>query len=99
MGTITITAETDGDDLLLRVKDSGAGMSAEQLEALKAGIYEERHTGLGLLNVHKRIRLYCGEPYGLDFESELGHGTTVTVRLSKTLKTDEITPEVNTDAE
>lgn len=99
MGTISIAAETDGKDLLLRVKDSGAGMSAEQLEALKAGIYEERHTGLGLLNVHKRIRLYCGEPYGLDFESSPGEGTTVTVRLAMNLKTEEEIPEVNGNAE
>lgn len=94
VGTISITAEKDGEDLLLRVRDSGAGMSPAQLEALKAGIYEERHTGLGLLNVHKRIRLYCGEPYGLSFESEPGQGTTVTVRLASDLKAEENPPEV-----
>lgn len=93
MGTITISARKDRKDLLLRVKDSGAGMSAEQLEALKAGIYEERHTGLGLLNVYKRIRLYCGEGYGLNFESEPGNGTTVTLRLSTDLKIEDINRE------
>lgn len=88
VGTITITGETEGDDLLLRVRDNGVGMTPEQVQALQAGIYEDRHTGLGLLNVHKRIRLYCGEPYGLTFASELGHGTTVTVRLPRTLAAD-----------
>jgi two-component system sensor histidine kinase YesM len=81
MGTITVTGECDGGDMVLRVSDNGAGMDAEQVRILQAGIYEDRHTGLGLVNVHKRIRLYCGEPYGLFFESEAGKGSTVSIRL------------------
>ncbi|MFP4511174.1 MAG: sensor histidine kinase [Spirochaetaceae bacterium] len=37
-------------------------------------------SGVGVRNVHERIRLYYGEEYGLIFESELGVGTKVTVR-------------------
>ena len=84
MGTITVTGRCDGDDLLLQVTDNGAGMDEEQVRVLLAGIYEDRHTGLGLVNVHKRIRLYCGEPYGLSFESQVGKGSTVSVRLPQT---------------
>ena len=81
MGAITVTGEASGGDLLLRVRDNGAGMTPEQVQALQSGIYDDRHTGLGLVNVHKRIRLYCGERYGLSFESALGQGTTVTILL------------------
>jgi two-component system sensor histidine kinase YesM len=35
--------------------------------------------GYGLLNVHERIRLTFGEPYGLRIDSERGKGTTVTI--------------------
>ncbi|MBR2718818.1 MAG: sensor histidine kinase [Clostridia bacterium] len=84
MGTITVTGETDGNDILLKVTDNGAGMDEEQVRVLQSGIYEDRHTGLGLVNVHKRIRLYCGEPYGLSFESQIGKGSTVTIRLPQT---------------
>lgn len=84
MGTITVTGETDGNDMLLKVTDNGAGMDEEQVRVLQSGIYEDRHTGLGLVNVHKRIRLYCGEPYGLSFESQIGKGSTVTIRLPQT---------------
>ena len=73
----------DGEDLLLRVKDNGAGMTPEQLALLNSGAFEEHHSGLGLKNVHQRIRLYCGEPYGLSFDSAPGEGTTVTVRLPR----------------
>lgn len=85
LGTILITAKRLGQDMLLQVKDDGAGMDTEQLKALQAGVYEERHTGLGLVNVHKRIKLYCGESYGLSFESALGEGTTVSVLLPMNL--------------
>ncbi len=82
-GTITITGRAEGGDILLTVEDDGAGMTPEQLEALRAGIYKDCHTGLGLVNVHRRLRLYCGEGYGLSFESRLGEGTRVLVRIPK----------------
>ena len=73
-----------GDDLLLKVMDNGAGMDEERVRILQSGIYEDKHTGLGLVNVHKRIRLYCGEGYGLSFESSVGKGSTVSVLLPMT---------------
>ncbi len=86
-GLLTITGEIagdrDGEDLLLKVKDNGAGMTQEQLALLQSGRFEEHHSGLGLKNVHQRIRLYCGNPYGLSFDSVPGEGTTVTVRLPR----------------
>lgn len=88
LGTILITGRSLGDDMLLQVKDNGAGMDAEQIKALQAGVYEDRHTGLGLVNVHKRIKLYCGEKYGLSFESTLGEGTAVSILLPKTMRAD-----------
>lgn len=88
IGHIRITGESRGDDIMLRVADNGAGMDEAQVKALQAGIYEDRHTGLGLVNVHKRIKLYCGEGYGLFFESALGKGTTVSILLPKNLHAD-----------
>ena len=80
-GSITITGEADDRNIRLIVRDNGAGMSGEQLSQLKNGVYQDTGTGLGLKNVHQRIRLYCGEPYGLYFESTLGEGTVVTILL------------------
>ena len=87
MGKITVTGKAEGTDILLQVMDNGAGMDEEQVKILQAGIYEDRHTGLGLVNVHKRIRLYCGEPYGLLFESEPGKGSVVSIRLPQNRNT------------
>jgi len=80
-GKIEITGEEKDGDIWLRVSDNGTGMEEDQLQQLQSGAYEEHHSGLGLKNVHQRIRLYCGEPYGLSFDSIPGSGTTVTVRL------------------
>lgn len=80
---ITISGESEDDEILLKICDDGAGMDKQQLAVLQSGIYEDRHTGLGLVNVHKRIKLYCGESYGLSFMSALGEGTTVFIRLPK----------------
>lgn len=84
MGKITVTGRADGGDMLLTVTDNGAGMDAERVHELQSGVYQDRHTGLGLVNVHKRIRLYCGERYGLIFASEVGRGTSVSIRLPQT---------------
>lgn len=88
IGRILIDGASLEGEMLLRVADDGAGMDEDQLRALQAGLYEERHTGLGLVNVDKRIKLYCGEKYGLSFESALGKGTTVSVLLPKKMRAD-----------
>jgi len=80
-GRIDISGEYDGKDILLHVTDNGAGIEPGHLKELQAGVLLEHHRGLGLKNVYERIRLYCGEGYGFTFESELGKGTSVTVRL------------------
>jgi two-component system sensor histidine kinase YesM len=85
-GEIRIEARQEGEDLILTVQDNGIGMSEERVRALMSGIYDDNHTGLGLLNVHKRVKLHCGDSYGLTFDSVLGEGTTVTVRLPKKIQ-------------
>jgi two-component system sensor histidine kinase YesM len=82
-GTITITGKEAGDDIFLYIRDNGAGMTPEQLDALRSGVYDDRTPGLGLVNVHKRLRMYFGDRYGLSFESREDEGATVTVHLAK----------------
>lgn len=40
-----------------------------------------RGSGIGVKNVHQRIRLYFGNDYGLEIQSEPDEGTTVTAHL------------------
>lgn len=85
-GHISVVGREEGEEILLIVHDDGAGMTPQQLNTLRAGVYEDKHTGLGLVNVHKRLRFYYGERYGLFFESVLGEGTSVTVRIPKQIE-------------
>lgn len=80
-GIIAITGARKGPDILLQVRDNGAGMSAEQLAQFQQGTFQDNRYGFGIKNVHQRILLYCGPEYGLDFESTPGVGTVVSVRL------------------
>ena len=79
-------AKSTGSQLELRVKDEGAGMSADDLKALgepyqqlgegKKG--EQRGTGLGVSLVKSLTDLHKGE---FAVQSELGQGTTVDISL------------------
>lgn len=81
-GHIRITGRKIEGIIELKVMDNGVGMSKEKLRALMLKTHQpESGKGFGLHNVNHRIQLYFGEMYGLQFESELEEGTTVTVRI------------------
>ena len=81
-GTLSVEAKIDGSDLILTVSDNGVGMTKETLAQLVGSLEVGGPSpgGYGIRNVHERIRLTFGKPYGLSFESIYGEGTVVTVR-------------------
>ncbi len=79
-GKIIIDAKRDGDDLLFVVYDNGQGMKEEQIARILTGNPKSK-SGVGIKNVHQRVRLLYGAPYGVQVESQLDEGTTVTIRL------------------
>lgn len=79
-GTIRITAAREEGTLRIVVEDDGVGMNPEKAERLGQKL-REGGGGYGLQNVIDKIKLYYGEGYGLEFESEPGRGTRVTIRI------------------
>jgi CheY-like chemotaxis protein len=85
-GRITLDVERAADDVVFRVRDSGIGMTPEQLgrlfqafsqaEASTASRYGG--TGLGLAITRRLCQLMGGE---ITVESQAGTGSTFTVRL------------------
>ena len=79
-GTILITIEVQGDNLVIAVEDDGVGADeAEITEKMK-----NRESGkdtFALKNIDDRIKLRYGSAYGLCFESKLGKGTRVLVMM------------------
>ncbi|WP_024833391.1 sensor histidine kinase [Ruminiclostridium josui] len=81
-GFIKITAERDGDDIIVKTIDNGIGMTAEQISKLNQTLEDnDPSVGYGVRNVHQRIKLFLGSPYGLYYESNEYGGVTVNVRL------------------
>ncbi|MBO5599236.1 MAG: sensor histidine kinase [Oribacterium sp.] len=81
-------------DIYIEVRDNGFGMPPEVLENLlndQEGVKRApRHgSGVGLVNVHKRIKLRFGEQYGLKVESEPDEGTCITIHLPAVLFNEE----------
>jgi two-component system NtrC family sensor kinase len=70
----------DGNDLLLSVRDSGPGMSSEQISSLFEPFYttKPKGTGLGLAISYGIVESHGGT---IDVSSQAGRGTTFTVRL------------------
>ena len=83
-GVIQIRVWREGDDLYLRVRDNGLGMTKEQVENLfkdSGHVPSRRGSGIGVRNVNERVHLYFGDAYGLRIESEPDEGTDVIIHL------------------
>ena len=79
-GVLRIEAVQEGQDVVFRVIDSGAGIAPEHLSHIFDPYFttKPRGVGLGLANVHKLL-----ESHGADIQvlSSVGQGTTFTIRI------------------
>ena len=83
-GLIQVSAYREGDALIVDVADNGLGMRPEVAASLLDEDRPEVRTsgsGIGVRNVHQRIRLTFGAGYGLTILSEPDEGTLVRIRL------------------
>jgi two-component system sensor histidine kinase YesM len=77
-GLIQISVSIVEEKIVFQVRDNGVGIPPQTLKHILTGpMKSEKGTGVGLKNVHERIKLYFGQEYGLDIESELEEGTSV----------------------
>jgi two-component system sensor histidine kinase YesM len=84
-GLIRIQSAMENGNLKVVVEDDGIGLSAAQLDALRNRLKHSKDlggtSGNGLLNVHRRILLHYGEPFGLSLESMPYQGLKVVFTL------------------
>lgn len=90
-GQILVSGYRRGEDIFLEVQDNGLGMPEEEAARLLTEENRERKrgSGVGLINVHSRIRLRFGPQYGLLIESHPDEGTTVTIHIPSIPYTEE----------
>ncbi|TBL76582.1 sensor histidine kinase [Paenibacillus thalictri] len=94
-GKITIHAWKMQEKFVLVIQDDGAGMTVMELEGLRNKLQlgfengmartETRKgmSGIGLVNVHERLKLVYGERFRMELESEPGKGTVVKLIIRK----------------
>lgn len=82
-GKITVTGKTDGDMILLKVQDTGAGMSEEQLKELTDKIRNEDTTSFGLVAAYKRLKLLYGDEFRFDIVSRADSGTSIKISIPR----------------
>lgn len=96
---IRITSQINRDTIVFRLEDNAGGINAETLTSLQDKIehcdYESGgstkkngnpptgKSGIGLLNVNKRLKMKFGDQYGLKIDSMESIGTCVLVVLPK----------------
>ena len=86
-GKVLITGEIAGGHLVLNVLDDGIGMTEATLAGINDLLVGEKigeptaggWKNVGLKNVHDRLRLRFGEPYGIDLKSQALIGTVVRI--------------------
>jgi two-component system, sensor histidine kinase YesM len=89
---IGISGEATDGFYVIRVVDKGRGMAPEIKDAYNRAFDQmtakqmlmrnsEPFQKIGLWNVHSRIRLFFGEPYGLTIERSDSTGTVISLKL------------------
>lgn len=98
-GKITLRVLATDRRMAIIITDTGGGISAEKLEALRSNLNsgfvlnnnlsERRHldkkSGISLNNVNNRLKIYFGDAYGLTVTSVEGKFTTVEIVVPKVL--------------
>ncbi len=82
-GEIILKGWKEENDIYLEVSDNGFGIPEDKQKYLltEEGQASKNGSGVGLINVHKRIQLRFGEQYGLTIKSVPDEGTTVTIHI------------------
>lgn len=71
-------------EIYLQISDDGAGISPDALLALQRELDSpDRSNGIGLRNVHRRLKLNYGDHYGVSVSSVPNISTVVTLNLPR----------------
>lgn len=84
-GVVSVRGSIRRGKLRFFIRDNGTGMEPEKLRSVLADQAAEhregRFSGIGMPNVHQRLKLHYGPPYGLRIRSVPNAGTVVCVTI------------------
>jgi two-component system LytT family sensor kinase len=73
-GEIHIRTRRRDGRLILEIDDNGIGIPSERLREVYGG-------GIGISNVHERLRLLYGDQFKMDIQSREGEGTQICIEI------------------
>lgn len=79
-GRIRVAIGKKDGNLIYTVEDNGLGTDADTIRR-RINNRSDAHNALALDNINQRVKCTYGQEYGIEFESEIGKGTKVTVRM------------------
>ncbi|MGV2884728.1 sensor histidine kinase [Paenibacillus taichungensis] len=84
IGVIKLDVTVEKNELLLTLRDNGAGMTEEKRESLLVPDQKRRgRGGLGVQNADQKFKLHFGSQYGLTVHSTKGEGTAIVIHWPK----------------
>ncbi len=81
-GIIKITGRKENDTIVFEIKDNGKGMEMDVCDRITLKMNSSIlgvGDSIGMRNVNQRIKIYFGEPYGINIKSKINEGTTVSL--------------------
>lgn len=90
-GIVRIHVQQDDNGVLMvTISDNGSGIAPARMEQLNHMLHSDDKDKvlkehIGVANVHHRIHVKYGDPYGLSLRSEQGKGTVVTLTFPSVL--------------
>lgn len=85
-GYILIESYIEENKVIISVIDNGQGIKPDQLDSIlkEENRNSNSRTQIGLINIHRRIKLYYGQEYGMTIQSKYGEGTTASIHIPYT---------------
>jgi two-component system sensor histidine kinase YesM len=86
-GVLEVSIEIKEADIVIFIKDNGKGMDSEKVKYINSLVSEAKIINkgehIGIENVISRLRIYYGDYYKFNIESEIGRGTSICIRIPK----------------
>jgi len=80
-GYILIESYIEENKVIISVIDNGQGIKPDKLESILKEENNNSRTQIGLINIHRRIKLYYGQEYGMTIQSRFGEGTIASIHI------------------
>jgi two-component system LytT family sensor kinase len=87
VGEITIRTSTRDARLIIEIEDNGAGIPQERMSQVFGD-------GIGISNVHERLRVLYGGDFQMNISSQEGEGTRICIEIPELIPTESHSPTV-----